>query len=74
MHLDQNIVLLFYEYLIASLDERGVWRIMGKEAEPIEAWLRAGWRVIGQSQSSITNIGGMQAVLIAYTMSRLIED
>ena len=57
----------------ATRDERGVWRIMGKDAEPIEAWLRSGWRVIGQSQSSITNIGGMQAVLIAYTLSRLIE-
>ncbi|HLI27622.1 MAG TPA: hypothetical protein VKZ60_11150 [Chloroflexota bacterium] len=73
LHLDQNVVLLFYEYLIAAPDERGVWRIMGKEAEPLEVWLRAGWRVIGQSQSSITNIGGMQAVLIAYTLSRLID-
>ncbi|MBX5492006.1 MAG: hypothetical protein IRZ14_12710 [Chloroflexi bacterium] len=73
VHLDQNVVLLFHEYLVAAPDERGVWRILGKEAEPLEAWLRAGWRVIGQSQSSITNVGGMQAVLITYTLSRLID-
>ena len=28
--LDQNIVLLFFEYLLGSPDERGVWRILGK--------------------------------------------
>jgi hypothetical protein len=69
--LDQNVVLLFFEYLIGSPDERGKWVIMGKEAEPLEAWLRMGWKVIGQSQSSVTNLGGMQAVLLTYTLSRL---
>ncbi len=68
---DQNVVLLFFEYLTGSPDERGVWRITGKEAEPLEAWLRTGWKVIGQSQSSITNLSGMQAVLLAYTLSRV---
>ncbi len=71
--LDQNVVLLFFEYLLGSPDERGVWRVMGKEAEPLETWLRTGWRVMGQSQSSVTNLGGMQAVLLTYTLSRLIE-
>jgi hypothetical protein len=71
--MDQNVVLLFFEYLIASPDERGVWRILGKDAEPLEIWLRAGWHLIGQSQSSVTNVGGMQAVLVAYTLSRLID-
>jgi hypothetical protein len=69
--LDQNVVLLFFEYLIGSPDERGKWAIMGKEAEPLEAWLRTGWKVIGQSQSSLTNLGGMQAVMLTYTLSRL---
>ena len=71
--LDQNVVLLFFEYLVASPDERGVWRLTGKEAEPLETWLRAGWRVMGQSQSSVTTMGGMQAVLLTYTLSRLID-
>jgi hypothetical protein len=71
--LDQNIVLLFFEYLLGSPDERGAWRIAGKEADPLEAWLQAGWRVIGQSQSSVTNLGGMQAVLLTYTLSRLVD-
>jgi hypothetical protein len=71
MPLDQNVVLLFFEYLIGSPDERGKWSIMGKEAEPLEAWLRTGWSVIGQSQSSVTNLGGMQAVMLTYTLSRI---
>jgi len=71
MPLDQNIVLLFFEYLIGSPDERGKWSIMGKESEPLEAWLRTGWSVIGQSQSSVTNLGGMQAVTLTYTLSRI---
>jgi hypothetical protein len=69
--LDQNITLLFFEFLLGSPDERGVWRVMGKEAEPLEVWLRAAWHVIGQSQSSVTNLGGMQAVLVTYTLSRM---
>ena len=71
MPLDQNVVLLFFEYLLGSPDERGAWRIMGKDAEPLEAWLRTGWKVIGQSQSSITNLGGMQALMLTYTLSRV---
>ncbi|HZR97385.1 MAG TPA: hypothetical protein VFE37_01685 [Chloroflexota bacterium] len=71
--LDQNIVLLFFEYLLGSPDERGKWAVLGKEAEPLETWLRTGWRVIGQSQSSVTNLGGMQAVLVTYTLSRMSE-
>ena len=69
--MDQNVVLLFFEYLVASPDERGAWRVLGKDAEPLESWLRAGWKLIGQSQSSITNLSGMQAVLVAYTMSHV---
>jgi hypothetical protein len=69
--LDQNVVLLFFEYLIGSPDERGKWTIMGKEAEPLEGWIRLGWKVIGQSQSSVTNLGGMQAVMLTYTLSRM---
>ena len=69
--LDQHVVLLFFEYLVASPDERGAWRVLGKEAEPLEEWLRAGWQLIGQSQSSITNLSGMQAVLVAYTLSHI---
>ena len=30
-----------------------------------------GWSVIGQSQSSVTNLGGMQAVMLTYTLSRM---
>jgi len=71
MPLDQNIAILFFEYLTGSPDERGVWRITGKEAEPLETWLRAGWQLLGQSQSSLTNISGMQAVLVTYTLSRM---
>jgi hypothetical protein len=71
--LDQNVILLFFEYLVGSPDERGVWRMMGKEAEPLETWLRTGWHVIGQSQSSVTNLGGMQAILLTYTLSRMID-
>ncbi len=70
---DQNIALLFFEYLIGSPDERGKWSLMGKEAEPLEAWLRMGWKVMGQSQSSVTNLGGMQAVLVTYTLSRMMD-
>ncbi len=73
MPLDQNVVLLFFEYLLGSPDERGVWRVFGKDAEPLETWLRTGWRVMGQSQSSVTNLSGMQAVMLTYTMSRLVE-
>ncbi len=69
--MDQNVVLLFFEYLVASPDERGVWRVQGKDAEGLEVWLRAGWKLIGQSQSSITNLSGMQAVLVAYTLSHV---
>jgi hypothetical protein len=69
--MDQNVVLLFFEYLVASPDERGAWRVLGKDAEPLESWLRAGWKLIGQSQSSITNLSGMQAVLVAYTLSHV---
>ncbi len=71
--LDQNVVLLFFEFLLGSTDERGVWRVLGKESEPLEVWLRSGWRVLGQSQSSVTNLSGMQAVLLTYTLSRLID-
>jgi hypothetical protein len=67
---DQNITLLFYEYLIGSPDERGAWRVFGRDAEPLDVWLRAGWQLLGQSQSSVTNLSGMQAVFIAYTLSR----
>ena len=70
---DQNVVLLFFEFRIASPDERGVWKALSKDAEPLEAWIRAGWRVMGQSQSSLTNVGGMQAILVTYTLSRLID-
>jgi hypothetical protein len=69
--MDQNVCLLFFEYLVASPDERGVWRVLGKDAESLEVWLRAGWKLIGQSQSSITNLSGMQAVLVAYTLSHV---
>ena len=68
--MDQNVVLLFFEYLTNSPDERGVWRVMGKEAESLEGWLRAGWTVIGQSQSSQNNMAGMQVVLFTYTLGR----
>ena len=71
MPLDQNIAILFFEYLTGSPDERGVWRIAGKDAEPLETWLRAGWQLLGQSQSFLTNISGMQAVLVTYTLSRM---
>jgi hypothetical protein len=68
---DQNIVLLFFEYLLGSPDERGKWVILGKEAEPLETWLRAGWKVIGQSQSSVTNLSGIQALMLTYTLTRM---
>lgn len=71
MPLDQNIVLLFFEYLLGSPDERGKWVILGKEAEPLETWLRTGWKVIGQSQSSVTNLSGIQALMLTYTLSRM---
>ncbi|HWP28995.1 MAG TPA: hypothetical protein VNM50_05585 [Chloroflexota bacterium] len=71
--LDQNVVLLFFEFLLGSPDERGVWRVLGKDAEPLEVWLRHGWRILGQSQSSVTNLSGMQAVLLSYTLTRLVE-
>ena len=68
---DQNIALLFFEYLLGSPDERGKWVILGKEAEPLETWLRAGWKVIGQSQSSVTNLSGIQALMLTYTLTRM---
>ena len=49
---------------------RGSGEVRGFAAE-LEEWLRAGWQLIGQSQSSITNLSGMQAVLVAYTLSHI---
>jgi hypothetical protein len=70
MPLDQTVALLFFEFLISSPDERGAWRVLGRDAEPLDVWLRAGWQLLGQSQSSVTTLSGMQAVLIAYTLIR----
>ena len=71
MPLDQNVILLFFEYLIGSPDERGKWSDHGQRggaARGVAPHRLERHRAIA---IVLTNLGGMQAVMLTYTLGRI---